>query len=109
MSKELDDEQYQARLDELNNNAENKHYAVFWSPASGKTWIIGSILHYMKSYIEGTAHLDTSKTTESEEELFYLLQDRFNRVTGSQKIVLIQRNILSYIFLLNLKIPVNLK
>ncbi|WP_240731027.1 TRAFAC clade GTPase domain-containing protein [Histophilus somni] len=87
VSKELDDEQYQARLDELNNNAENKHYVLFFgSPASGKTWIIGSILHYMKSYIEGTAHLDTSKTTESEEELFYLLQDRFNRVTGSQKI-----------------------
>ena len=87
VSKELNDEQYQARLDELNNNAENKHYVLFFgSPASGKTWIVGSILHYMKSYIDGTVHLDTSKTTESEEELFYLLQDRFNRVTGAQKI-----------------------
>lgn len=30
VSKELDDEQYQARLDELNNNAENKHYVLFF-------------------------------------------------------------------------------
>ncbi|OOR96838.1 ribonucleoside-triphosphate reductase [Canicola haemoglobinophilus] len=87
VSEPLSDEKYQARLDELNNNAENKHYVLFFgSPASGKTWIVGSILHYMKSYIDGTVHLDTSKTTESEDELFYLLQDRFNRVTGAQKI-----------------------
>lgn len=81
MSKELDDEHYQARLDELNNNAENKHYVLFFgSPANAeKLGLLVSILHYMKSYIEGTAHLDTSKTTESEEELFYLLQDRFNQ------------------------------
>lgn len=76
VSKELDDEQYQARLDGL-NNAENKHYIAVLDRQRGKTWIIGSILHYMKSYIEGTAHLDTSKTTESEEELFLSITGSF--------------------------------
>lgn len=84
---ELTDEQYQTRLAELNTNAENKHYVLFFGrPASGKTWIIGSILHYMKNYIDGTVYLDTNKTTESEEELFYQLQDRFNGIIGAKKI-----------------------
>lgn len=84
---DLDDEAYQERLMELNANAENKHYVLFFGqPASGKTWIIGSLLHYMKNYLSGTVYLDTNKTTESEEALFYQLQDRFNKVAYAEKI-----------------------
>lgn len=84
---ELTDEEYHERLSELNTNAENKHYVLFFGqPASGKTWIIGSLLHYMKNYLGGTVYLDTSKTTDSEEELFYQLQDRFNGVIHAEKI-----------------------
>ncbi|MFZ7217313.1 TRAFAC clade GTPase domain-containing protein [Avibacterium avium] len=84
---ELNDEEYHQRLLELNTDAENKHYVLFFGqPASGKTWIIGSLLHYMKNYLGGTVYLDTHKSTESEEELFYQLQDRFNGVTFADKI-----------------------
>jgi anaerobic ribonucleoside-triphosphate reductase len=85
--KELSDEEYHERVKELNENAENKHYVLFFgSPASGKTWIIGSVLHYMKNYIGGVVYLQTDKTTESEEELFYQLQDRFNGIVGTKKL-----------------------
>lgn len=87
VEEELADEQYHERLKELNANAENKHYVLFFGqPASGKTWIIGSLLHYMKNYLGGMVHLDPSKSTDAEEELFYLLQDRFNGVTHAEKI-----------------------
>lgn len=86
-TKELSDEEYHERVKELNENADNKHYVLFFgTPASGKTWIIGSILHYMKNYLNGVVYLETDKTTENEEELFYLLQDRFNSVVGAKKI-----------------------
>ncbi|WP_159991385.1 ribonucleoside-triphosphate reductase [Pelistega ratti] len=85
VSEELTQDQYHERLTELNINAENKHYVLFFGqPASGKTWIIGSILHYMKNYLEGMVYLDAEKTTESEEELFYQLQDCFNGVIGAK-------------------------
>ncbi|MGX2969504.1 ribonucleoside-triphosphate reductase [Ursidibacter sp. B-7004-1] len=84
---DLTDEEYHERLMELNTNAENKHYVLFFGqPASGKTWIIGSLLHYMKNYLGGTVYLDSDKSTDSEEELFYQLQDRFNGVIHSEKI-----------------------
>ncbi|MGX3065918.1 ribonucleoside-triphosphate reductase [Ursidibacter arcticus] len=84
---DLTDEEYHERLMELNTNAENKHYVLFFGqPASGKTWIIGSLLHYMKNYLGGTVYLDLDKSTDSEEELFYQLQDRFNGVIHSEKI-----------------------
>lgn len=84
---ELTDEEYHTRLTELNTNADNKHYVLFFGqPASGKTWIIGSLLHYMKNYLGGTVYLDSEKSTDSEEELFYQLQDRFNGVVHSEKI-----------------------
>ncbi|MGX2956340.1 TRAFAC clade GTPase domain-containing protein [Ursidibacter arcticus] len=84
---DLTDEEYHERLMELNTNAENKHYVLFFGqPASGKTWIIGSLLHYMKNYLGGTVYLDSDKSTDSEEELFYQLQDRFNGVVHSEKI-----------------------
>lgn len=52
---ELNDEEYHQRLLELNTDAENKHYVLFFGqPASGKIWIIGSLLHYMKNYLGGT-------------------------------------------------------
>ncbi|MDH2997591.1 ribonucleoside-triphosphate reductase [Pasteurellaceae bacterium LFhippo2] len=87
VTKELTDEEYHIRLAELNNNAENKHYVLFFGqPASGKTWIIGSLLHYMKNFLGGTVYLDTTKTTDTEEELFYHLQDRFNNVIHTEKI-----------------------
>ncbi|MDG6896230.1 ribonucleoside-triphosphate reductase [Volucribacter amazonae] len=87
IEQDLNDEEYHQRLVELNTDAENKHYILFFGqPASGKTWIIGSILHYMKNYLGGTVYLDTQKTTESEEELFYQLQDRFNGVIHAEKI-----------------------
>lgn len=87
VEQELTDEEYQIRLAELNNNAENKHYVLFFGrPASGKTWIIGSILYYMKNFLAGTVYLDTLKTTISEEELFYQLQNRFAGIIGAQKI-----------------------
>ncbi|WP_273396388.1 TRAFAC clade GTPase domain-containing protein [Actinobacillus porcinus] len=87
VEKELTDDEYQARLAELNTNAHNKHYVLFFGrPASGKTWIIGSILHYMKNFLGGVVYLDTQKTTESEEELFYQLQDRFSGIIGAQKL-----------------------
>lgn len=83
--KELSDEEYHERVKALNENADNKHYVLFFgSPASGKTWIIGSVLHYMKNYIGGVVYLQTDKTTESEEELFYQLQDRFNGIVGTK-------------------------
>lgn len=87
VEKEMSDEEYHARLTELNTNAENKHYVLFFGqPASGKTWIIGSLLHYMKNYLGGTVYLDTNKTTESEEALFYQMQDRFNGVVYAEKL-----------------------
>lgn len=87
VSRELSDEEYQERLAELNTNAEHKHYVLFFGqPASGKTWIIGSILHYMKNDLGGTVYLDTHKTTDSEGELFHQLQNRFNGVVGASKI-----------------------
>ncbi|OOR99704.1 ribonucleoside-triphosphate reductase [Haemophilus paracuniculus] len=87
VEQELTPEQYHERLTELNNNAENKHYVLFLGkPASGKTWIIGSILHYMKNYLGGMVYLDTNKTTYNEEELFYQLQNRFNGVIGVDEI-----------------------
>lgn len=87
VEQELTDDEYHDRLMELNKDAENKQYVLFFGqPASGKTWIIGSLLHYMKNYLGGTVYLDTEKTTESEEELFYQLQDRFNGVRFAEKI-----------------------
>ncbi|OBX10972.1 ribonucleoside-triphosphate reductase [Gallibacterium salpingitidis] len=87
VEKELTDEEYHQRLIELNTDSENKHYVLFFGqPASGKTWIIGSILHYMKNYLDGLVYLDTNKSTENEEELFYILQDRFNGVIHAEKI-----------------------
>lgn len=88
VEKELDDEQYHERLLELNNNAENKHYVLFFGqPASGKTWIIGSLLHYMKNYVGGNIYLDLEKSTDSEEELFYQLQNWFDKgIRYSEKI-----------------------
>lgn len=87
VERELTDEEYHQRLVELNTDAENKHYVLFFGqPASGKTWIIGSILHYMKNFLDGTVYLDTKKTTDSEEELFYQLQDRFNGIIYAKKI-----------------------
>lgn len=87
VSEKLSDEAYHERIKALNDNAENKHYVLFFgSPASGKTWIIGSILHYMKNYIDGVVYLETDKTTKSEEELFYQLQDRFNSIVGTKKL-----------------------
>ncbi|MEE3608362.1 TRAFAC clade GTPase domain-containing protein [Avibacterium paragallinarum] len=84
---DLNDEQYHQRLLELNTDAENKHYVLFFGqPASGKTWIIGSLLHYMKNCLQGTVYLDTQKATTGEEELFYQLQDRFNGVTYAEKL-----------------------
>lgn len=84
---EMSDEEYHARLTELNTNAENKHYVLFFGqPASGKTWIIGSLMHYMKNYLGGTVYLDTNKSTESEEALFYQMQDRFNGVVYAEKL-----------------------
>lgn len=40
----------------------------------------------MKNYLEGTVYLDINKSTENEEELFYILQDRFNSVVHAEKI-----------------------
>lgn len=87
VEKELDDKEYHARLEALNVNADNKHYVLFFGqPAAGKTWIIGSLLHYMKNYLKGNVYLDTNESTESEEELFYQLQDRFNKVIHAERI-----------------------
>lgn len=108
-TRELSDEEYHERVKELNENADNKHYVLFFgTPASGKTWIIGSILHYMKNYLNGVVYLETDKTTENEEELFYLLQDRFNSVVGAKKYrAHPQQVILSFISLLRRMIKVN--
>lgn len=87
VERELTEEEYHQRLVELNTDAENKHYVLFFGqPASGKTWIIGSLLHYMKNYLRGVVYLDKDKSTDSEEELFYQLQDRFNGVVHAEKI-----------------------
>ena len=40
----------------------------------------------MKNYIGGVVYLQTDRTTESEEELFYQLQDRFNGIVGTKKL-----------------------
>lgn len=82
----LTEDEYQALLAELNNNAENKHFVLFFGQrAAGKTWIIGSVLHYMKNYLGGTIRLDDTLSDE-ETELFYQLQDRFNGVMGAKKL-----------------------
>ncbi len=83
---DLDIEQYCQRLFELNED-QDKHYVLFFGqPASGKTWIIGSLLHYMKNHLGGTVYLDTDNSTEREEELFYQLQDNFNGVAFAERI-----------------------
>ncbi len=59
----------------------------------------------MKNFLDGTVYLDTKKTTDSEEELFYQLQDRFNGIIHAKKLVVpILNNILSSIFHLLRKI-----
>lgn len=76
---EMTTQEYRERLDELNTNADNKHYVLFFGqPASGKTWIIASILYYMKRYLDGMVYLDTAKTADSELDLFYQLQNYFD-------------------------------
>lgn len=80
-------EQYHERLLELNTNAENKHYVLFFGkPASGKTFIIGSILYYMKNVLGGTVYLDDERSTDSERELFIQLQNRFAGERFSKRI-----------------------
>ncbi|MBO5490484.1 MAG: hypothetical protein J5960_03535, partial [Desulfovibrio sp.] len=55
----------------LNNNAEKKHYVLFFGqPASGKTWIIGSLLHYMKNYLGGAVMQDVAKSSLYEESKY---------------------------------------
>lgn len=77
--REMTSQEYRARLDELNTNADNKHYVLFFGqPASGKTWIIASILYYMKRYLDGMVYLDSAKTADSELDLFYQLQNYFD-------------------------------
>lgn len=77
-TKKMGSDEYHQRLLELNTNAENKHYVLFFGkPASGKTFIIGSILYYMKNVLGGTVYLDEEKTTDYERKLFSQIQDRF--------------------------------
>lgn len=77
--REMSSTEYRDRLDELNTNSDNKHYVLFFGqPASGKTWVIASILYYMKRYLDGMVYLDSDKSANSEMELFYRLQDYFD-------------------------------
>lgn len=86
-TKKLGSDEYHQRLLELNLNAENKHYVLFFGkPASGKTFIIGSLLHYMKNILGRTVYLDDEKTTKFERKLFSQLQDRFSGERFSKKI-----------------------
>lgn len=83
----IDNEEYRKRLNELNNNADNKHYVLFFGkPACGKTFIIGSLLHYMKNELGGTVYLDQDKSISSEKKLFNLLQNHFNHTHNSKDI-----------------------
>lgn len=83
----IDRTEYQRLLDELNDNAENKHYVLFFGqPGSGKTWIIASILFYLKQYAEGTAYLDSSKSSSNDLDLYYKLQDYFAGVKTAKDI-----------------------
>lgn len=71
-------EEYLRIISELNQNAENKHYVLFFGqPGAGKTWIIASILYYMKLYADGNAYLDSSKSSTHDLKMFYELQDYF--------------------------------
>lgn len=86
-TRKMSDDEYHQRLLELNTNASNKHYVLFFGkPGAGKTFIIGSILHYMKNILGGMVYLDDEKSTDGERELFTLLQNRFNGELYSKKI-----------------------
>lgn len=86
-TKKMSTDEYHQRLLDLNINSENKHYVLFFGkPASGKTFIIGSLLHYMKNSLGGTVYLDDEKTTKGERKLFSQLQDRFSGERFSKKI-----------------------
>lgn len=75
----LSKERYHDRLLELNLNADSKHYVLFFGmPGTGKSFIIGSLLHYMKNILGGTIYLDNDKSTRNEFEFFSDIQDWFS-------------------------------
>lgn len=73
---ELSISEYKRRIKELNNNAENKHYVLFFGrPGSGKSYIIGSIINYLRSYSPGHLIYHDEFTTVSEDKLYYSMLD----------------------------------
>ncbi|MFD0966748.1 ribonucleoside-triphosphate reductase [Seminibacterium arietis] len=83
----MDPREYQRIINELNDNAENKHYVLFFGqPGSGKTWIIASMLFYMKQYASGSAYLDSSKSSSHDLNLFYELQNYFSGAVTAKEI-----------------------
>lgn len=71
-------EEYQQRLEELNENAENKHYILFFgTPNSGKSYIIASLIHYMNQCLSGTVRLNPERTTTKDELLFNQMLEMF--------------------------------
>lgn len=83
----MNPQEYQRTINELNDNAENKHYVLFFGqPGSGKTWIIASMLFYMQQYASGTAYLDSSKSSSNDLNLFHELQNYFSGAATAKEI-----------------------
>lgn len=79
---ELPQLEYKKRIRELNNNATNKHYVLFFGkPASGKTFIIGSIINYLKSQAPGQLIYRDELTTVIEDQLYYKMLDFYQANT----------------------------
>lgn len=78
VTEELTISQYKQRIKELNDNAVNKHYVLFFGrPGSGKSFIIGSIVNYLKSRAPGQLIYRDEFTTIAEDKMYYSMLDYY--------------------------------
>ncbi|TCP93270.1 hypothetical protein EDC44_12225 [Cricetibacter osteomyelitidis] len=72
-------EEYRKRLEELNLNAETKNYVLLLGKAgAGKSYIISSLVYYMKTYLNGTVRLNQEVATREEVLLYNRIIEMFS-------------------------------
>ncbi|MBE2895604.1 hypothetical protein HPC38_01770 [Pasteurellaceae bacterium HPA106] len=70
--------EYRDRLEELNKEADQKHYVLlFGASNSGKSYIIASLMHFMNSYLAGTTRLVRETATENESLMYNQMLEMF--------------------------------